>query len=49
MNLGMPTLIEYESLQQNVNLCCELELNFIELNMNLPIYNPEIGLLNLVD
>jgi sugar phosphate isomerase/epimerase len=41
MKLGMPTLIEYETLQQNVYLCCELELDFIELNMNLPIYNPE--------
>lgn len=41
MKLGMPTLIEYDHLQPNVELCRELGLDFIELNMNLPIYNPE--------
>ncbi|GGH27209.1 sugar phosphate isomerase/epimerase family protein [Paenibacillus segetis] len=41
MKLGMPTLIEYATLQQNVDLCRELELEFIELNMNLPICTPE--------
>lgn len=41
MRLGMPSLIEYESLQHNVELCRELQLDFIELNMNLPIFNPE--------
>ncbi|WP_233532179.1 sugar phosphate isomerase/epimerase family protein [Paenibacillus alkalitolerans] len=50
MKLGMPTLIEYESLQQNVNLCYELELDFIELNMNLPIYTPEsLDIIDLED
>lgn len=38
MKIGMPALVEYTSLTQLVNLCLELKLNFIELNMNLP-YN----------
>ncbi|WP_197081092.1 sugar phosphate isomerase/epimerase family protein [Gordoniibacillus kamchatkensis] len=41
MKLGMPTLIEFGSLEQNVGLCRELGLHFIELNMNLPIFTPE--------
>lgn len=38
MKLGMPALVEYNSLYDLVNLCLKLKLNFIELNMNLP-YN----------
>ena len=34
----MPALVEYTTLTQLVDLCLELNLNFIELNMNLP-YN----------
>ncbi|KQX68022.1 hypothetical protein [Paenibacillus sp. Root444D2] len=41
MKLGMPTLIEFKTLEQNVDLCKELGLDFIELNMNLPICLPE--------
>ncbi|MDB5054631.1 MAG: hypothetical protein JWM44_2681 [Bacilli bacterium] len=41
MKLGMPTLIEFKTLEQNVRLCKELKLDFIELNMNLPICLPE--------
>ena len=37
----MPTLIEFKTLKQNVDLCKELGLDFIELNMNLPICLPE--------
>ena len=36
--VGMPTLMECESIEQNVALCKELGLQFIELNMNLPPY-----------
>lgn len=36
--VGMPALVEYTSLTQLVDLCLQLKLNFIELNMNLP-YN----------
>lgn len=36
--LGMPALVEYTSLNQLIELCMKLKLNFIELNMNLP-YN----------
>ncbi|WP_409346485.1 sugar phosphate isomerase/epimerase family protein [Paenibacillus sp. MBLB4367] len=41
MKLGMPSLIEYGTLEENAALCRELELDFIELNMNLPICMPE--------
>lgn len=41
MKLGMPTLIEYEDLDANITLCRELKLDFIELNMNMPPFNPE--------
>jgi sugar phosphate isomerase/epimerase len=33
---GMPTLIECKSIEENIALCEELGLSFIELNMNLP-------------
>lgn len=35
---GMPTLIECESLIKCIDLCKELGLDFIEINMNLPQY-----------
>lgn len=38
MILGMPALVEFTSINQLIDLCLELKLNFIELNMNLP-YN----------
>ena len=38
MQLGMPTLIENRTLEDNVALCAELGLSFIELNMNFPEY-----------
>lgn len=38
MQFGMPTLIENETLQDNVDLCRDLGLRFIELNMNFPEY-----------
>lgn len=38
LHFGMPTLIECPSLEQNLMLCSELGLDFIELNMNLPEY-----------
>ena len=34
----MPALVEYTSLNELVELCLKLNLDFIELNMNLP-YN----------
>ena len=36
IDFGMPTLIELNSIKENVELCKELNLNFIELNMNMP-------------
>lgn len=38
MKLGMPALVEFNSLNELIELCLELNLNFIELNMNMP-YN----------
>jgi len=37
--IGMPALIEYETLEENLRLCKKLGLDFIELNLNLPMYN----------
>ena len=38
---GMPTLIENRTLEDNLSLCRELGLRFIELNMNFPEYQVE--------
>ena len=38
MQYGMPTLIENKTLNDNIALCKELGLSFIELNMNFPEY-----------
>ncbi len=38
MDFGMPTLIENKSLEENISLCRELGLQFVELNMNFPMY-----------
>lgn len=41
MDFGMPTLIENKDLHENIALCRELGLQFIELNMNLPLFQTE--------
>lgn len=41
MDFGMPTLVENKTLYENVQLCDELGLDFIELNMNFPEYQIE--------
>ncbi|MFA5524643.1 MAG: sugar phosphate isomerase/epimerase family protein [Tissierellales bacterium] len=41
MKLGMAALIEFNSLEENIKLCKELELDFIELNLNYPTFMPE--------
>lgn len=38
IDLGMPTLIELPEIEDCGKLCKELDLQFIELNMNLPQY-----------
>ncbi len=38
MQFGMPTLIENQTLEDNIILCNSLGLDFIELNMNIPEY-----------
>ncbi len=41
MQFGMPTLIENDTLADNIALCRELGLSFVELNMNFPEYQVE--------
>lgn len=41
LQFGMPTLIEITSLEDTMQLCKELGLDFVELNMNLPQYQAE--------
>ena len=41
IKFGMPTLIEKDNIVDNVLLCKELGLSFVELNMNLPYCMPE--------
>ena len=41
MQYGMPTLIENRTLADNADLCRELGLQFIELNMNFPEYQAD--------
>ena len=41
MQFGMPTLIENRTLEDNVDLCRSLGLQFIELNMNFPEYQAD--------
>lgn len=38
LTFGMPTLIETNTLEECVDLCKQLNLSFLELNMNLPAY-----------
>ena len=38
LQFGMPTLIENRTLKENIDLCAELGLQFVELNMNFPEY-----------
>lgn len=41
MKLGMPTLIELNTLEENVKLCKLLGLDFVEINMNLPFFQSD--------
>ena len=41
LTLGIPTLIECPSLEDCAKLCTSLGLQFIELNMCLPQYQPD--------
>lgn len=38
MKLGMPTLLELDTLDRNIEMCESLGLDFLEINMNLPMY-----------
>ena len=41
MRFGMPTLIELPEVEACAALCKGLDLDFVELNMNLPQYQPQ--------
>lgn len=41
MNFGMPILVEFKSLEENIDLCKKLNLNFIELNLDIPYCFPK--------
>ena len=41
IQFGMPTLVENDTLQKNIDLCSRLGLRFIELNMNFPEYQTD--------
>ena len=38
---GMPQLLELDSIEENVQLCSDLGLDFVELNLNLPKCQPD--------
>lgn len=38
---GMPTLVGYADMESNAQLCRRLGLDFVEINMNLPMFQPE--------
>lgn len=42
MKWGMPTLVEFDSIEENLKLCRNLGLDFVELNMNLPMFQPDM-------
>lgn len=41
LRFGMPALIELDRLEETIELCKKLNINFIELNMNLPQFQIE--------
>jgi len=45
IHFGMPTLIECPGFRESLDLCNELGLSFVEINMNLPEY--QIGVLDV--
>lgn len=40
IDMGMPTLIGLPNIEDFVALCSKLGLQFVELNLNLPQYQP---------
>ena len=38
---GMPQLLELKDIEENIQFCEKIGLNFIELNANLPICQPD--------
>ena len=41
MDFGMPTLLELDTLEENIALCKELGLKFVEINCNVPEFQVE--------
>lgn len=42
MKLGMPTILEFNNIQENINLAKKLGYDFIELNLNLPYVRADL-------
>ncbi len=42
LKYGMPQLLELQGIEENVKLCSDLGLDFVELNLNLPNCQPDI-------
>ncbi len=42
MRYGMPTLMELNGLESNMKMCKSLNLDFVELNMNVPEYQTDL-------
>ena len=40
-HFGMPTLLEFENLEANVKYCKDHNLEFVEINMNMPEFQVE--------
>lgn len=40
IHFGFPTLLQLPTLSGNLALCAELGLDFVEINMNLPYFQP---------
>lgn len=49
MKLGMPQLYEYDTIEENLILCKELGLDFIELNLNFGYCRKEMELNTVAD
>ncbi len=41
LKYGMPQLLELQEIEENVKLCSDLGLDFVELNLNLPNCQPD--------
>lgn len=48
MRIGMPTLTEFDNLEEQIKICHKLHLNLLEINLNYPYCDLEINDLNKI-